>query len=61
MEDGVIPGANGYKYMYKGPDIVPSNGLGLKYEITQQTPSLNAIIEHSRRYPNELLRYVTYK
>ena len=47
--------------MNKGPDIVPSSGPGLKYEITQQTPSLNAIIEHSRRYPNDLLRYVTYK
>lgn len=61
MEDGLIQGAGGYKYMYKGPDIVPSSGPGLKYEITQQTPSLNAIIEHSRRYPNDLLRYVTYK
>lgn len=61
VEDSLIPGAAGYKYMYKGPDIVPSSGPGLKYEITQQTPSLNAIVEHSRRYPNELLRYVTYK
>ncbi len=39
-----------------GPDLVPRSGVGLKYEITQQTPSLNAVIEHSRKYPNEWLR-----
>jgi hypothetical protein len=58
---GRIAGGDAFEYMRVGPDLVPRSGVGLKYEITQQTPSLNAIIEHSRRYPNELLRYVTYK
>jgi hypothetical protein len=57
----MIPGGENYLYRTVGPDLVPKNGVGLKYEITQQTPSLNAIIAHSRRYPSELLRYVTYK
>lgn len=61
LRSGLIPGGEGYRYMRAGPDLVPKSGIGLKYEITQQTPSLNAIVEHSRRYPNELLRYVTYK
>ncbi len=61
LRSGLIPCGEGYQYMRIGPDLIPSSGMGLKYEITQQTSSLNAIIEHSRRYPNELLRYVTYK
>jgi hypothetical protein len=61
LSDGMIPGGGSYLYKTVGPDLVPKSGVGLKYEITQQTPSLNAIITHSRRYPSELLRYVTYK
>jgi hypothetical protein len=61
LRSGLIPGGEGYQYMRVGPDLIPSSGMGLKYEITQQTSSLNAIIDHSRRYPHELLRYVTYK
>ncbi len=61
LRRGRITGGEAFEYMRVGPDLVPKSGIGLKYEITQQTPSLNAIVEHSRRYPNELLRYVTYK
>ncbi|HVX91237.1 MAG TPA: LysM domain-containing protein, partial [Candidatus Paceibacterota bacterium] len=56
-----IPGATGLQYMRVGPDVVNSSGTGLKYEITQLTPSLNAIYSHTKKYPGELLRYVTYR
>jgi hypothetical protein len=58
----LIRGAEGLTYKTVGPDIVSgSGGAGLKYEITQLTPSLNAIYSHTKKYPNELLRYVTYR
>jgi len=57
-----IRGAEGLTYKTVGPDIVNSSGgMGLKYEITQLTPSLNAIYSHTKKYPSELLRYVTYR
>jgi hypothetical protein len=57
-----IRGAEGLTYKTVGPDIVSSSGgMGLKYEITQLTPSLNAIYSHTKKYPSELLRYVTYR
>lgn len=56
-----IPGAADLRYMRTGPDVISSSGTGLKYEITQLTPSLNAIYSHTRKYPVELLRYVTYR
>lgn len=57
-----IRGAEGMTYKTVGPDIVSSSGgMGLKYEITQLTPSLNAIYSHTKKYPSELLRYVTYR
>jgi YD repeat-containing protein len=58
----LIPGAEGLTYKSVGPDIISnSGGVGLKYEITQLTPSLNAIFSHTRKYPSELMRYVTYR
>jgi hypothetical protein len=36
-------------------------GTEVSYEITQYTSSLNAIYSHTRKYPSELLRYVTYR
>ena len=57
----LIQGAERLSYKTVGPDIVSTGGTGLKYEITQITPSLNAIYSHTRKYPNELLRYVTYR
>ena len=58
-----ISGGSNYAKMSVGPDLVrvSSSGAGLSYEITQITPSLNAIYSHARKYPTELLRYVTYK
>jgi hypothetical protein len=57
-----IPGGTAYRYSTVGPDVVSSvGGTGLKYEITQLTPSLNAIFSHTSKYPGELLRYVTYR
>ena len=61
LDNKLIQGGDAFEYRRVGPDLVPKSGEGLKYEITQQTPSLNAIIQHSRRYPNDLLRYVTYE
>ena len=58
----LIRGAEGLTYKTIGPDIISNSaGSGLKYEITQLTPSLNAIYSHTRKYPSELLRYVTYR
>jgi hypothetical protein len=61
LELGLIRGAEDYTYRRTGIDLVPKNGVGLKYEITQWTPSLNAISTHSRRYTSELFRFVTYR
>ncbi|MBL8517693.1 MAG: hypothetical protein JNM76_12085 [Betaproteobacteria bacterium] len=61
LTKGMIPGGLGFKYNAVGPDVVSRTGLGLKYEITQLTPSLNAIFSHTKKYPNDLLRYVTYR
>jgi hypothetical protein len=49
--------------MAVGPDVVRigGSGAGLSYEITQLTPSLNAIYSHTRKYTGDLLRYVTYR
>lgn len=59
----LIDGGDAYSYKTVGPDVVQvgGSGNGLKYEITQITPSLNAIYSHTRKYSNELLRYVTYR
>jgi hypothetical protein len=59
----LIEGGGAYSYKTVGPDVVQvgGNGNGLKYEITQLTPSLNAIYSHTSKYSNELLRYVTYR
>jgi hypothetical protein len=58
-----IAGGSEYTKMSVGPDVirVGGGGAGLSYEITQLTPSLNAIYSHTLKYHNELLRYVTYK
>jgi len=57
-----IDGGSAYRYSTVGPDVVSrTGGTGLKYEITQLTPSLNAIYSHTRKYSDELLRYVTYR
>jgi hypothetical protein len=58
-----IDGSADYAYKTVGPDIVRigGNGGGLKYEITQLTDSLNAVYSHAKKYPGELLRYVTYR
>ena len=57
-----IRGAEDLTYRTTGPDLISSSGApGLKYEITQLTPSLNAIYSHTKKYPNELLRYVLYR
>ncbi|QJW83461.1 hypothetical protein HK414_02705 [Ramlibacter terrae] len=57
-----IAGGSAYRYSTVGPDVVSRlGGTGLKYEITQLTPSLNAIYSHTRKYPDQLLRYVTYR
>jgi hypothetical protein len=62
-ELALIDGGGAYSYKTVGPDVVQigGNGNGLKYEITQLTPSLNAIYSHTSKYSNELLRYVTYR
>jgi hypothetical protein len=44
-----------------GPDLTSTIGGKLAYEVTQFTPSMNAILTHARRYPDSLLRYVTYQ
>lgn len=58
-----IPGGQAFEYRRSGPDVVSigGNGNGLRYEITQYTPSLNAIYSHSKKYTDDLLRYVLYK
>lgn len=57
-----MKGAAGLEYKTVGPDIVPiGGGPGLRYEMTQLTPSLNAIFSHTKKYPDQLLRYVTYR
>lgn len=59
---GSIPGGAAYRYSRVGPDVVSRiGGTELSYEITQYTSSLNAIYSHTRKYPSELLRYVTYR
>jgi hypothetical protein len=58
----LMPGGSAYSYSGVGPDVVSRiGGTGLKYEITQLTPSLNAIYSHAKKYPDQLLRYVTYR
>jgi hypothetical protein len=58
----LTPEGSMYRYSTVGPDVVSNiGGTGLKYEITQLTPSLNAIFSHTAKYPSELLRYVTYR
>jgi hypothetical protein len=59
----LIDGGSAYSYKTVGPDVVRVGGAGtgLSYEITQLTPSLNAIYSHTRKYPSELLRFVTYR
>jgi hypothetical protein len=58
-----MAGGSDYAKMAVGPDVVRIGGTGngLKYEITQFTPSLNAIYSHTRKYSDDLLRYVLYK
>lgn len=57
-----MEGAAGLEYKTVGPDFVPiGGGPGLRYEVTQLSPSLNAIFSHTKRYPDQLLRYVTYR
>ena len=58
-----ISGVAGFGYRTVGPDVVRLSeiGGGLSYEMSQITPSLNAIYSHTRKYPSELLRYVTYR
>jgi hypothetical protein len=59
----LMDGGGAYSYNRVGPDVVRLGGAGngLKYEITQLTPSLNAIYSHTRKYSDDLLRYVLYK
>jgi hypothetical protein len=59
----LIEGGSAYSYKTVGPDVIPvgGNGSGLRYEITQFTPSLTAIYRHTRNYPDELLRYLIYR
>lgn len=47
--------------MHEGRTLSRVGGTGLKYEITQLTPSLNAIFSNTSRYPSQLLHYVTYR
>jgi hypothetical protein len=59
----LMDGGAAYSYSRVGPDVVRLGdaGNGLRYEITQLTPSLNAIYSHTRKYSDDLLRYVLYK
>ena len=61
LKDRLIPGGELYQKMAVGPDLVPRSGVGLKMEITNYTPSLNAIVTHAWRYPNETMPYVLYR
>jgi 3',5'-cyclic AMP phosphodiesterase CpdA len=61
MELGQIPGADLYQKMSIGPDLIPRSGTGLKMEITNYTPSLNAVVTHAWRYPTETMPYVLYR
>ncbi|MBK6006911.1 LysM peptidoglycan-binding domain-containing protein [Ramlibacter ginsenosidimutans] len=61
MQQGLISGADDYLKMRVGPDLVPRAGEGLKMEITNYTPSLNAIATHAWRYPTETMRYILYR
>ncbi len=58
-----ISGAAGFGYGTVGPDVVRLSeiGGGVSYEISQITPSLSAIYFHTRKYPDDLLRYVLYR
>jgi hypothetical protein len=58
-----ISGSADFAKMSVGPDVVRIGGGagGLSYEITQYTPSLNAIYSHTRKYSDDLLRYVLYR
>ncbi|GAB2731374.1 hypothetical protein GCM10027195_44260 [Comamonas sediminis] len=61
LNKNLIPGGEIYHKMSVGPDLVPRNGVGLKMEITQYTPTLNAIVTHAWRYPNETMPYILYR
>lgn len=61
LKDRLIPGGALYQKMAVGPDLVPRSGVGLKMEITNYTPGLNAIVTHAWRYPNETMPYVLYR
>lgn len=61
MKNDLIPGGELYQKMSVGPDLVPRSGVGLKMEITNYTPSLNAIVTHAWRYPTETMPYVLYR
>ena len=58
-----ISGAAGFGYGTVSPDVVRLSeiGGGLSYEIMQLTPSLNAIYSYTRKYSDDLPRYVTYR
>jgi len=61
MEQGLIAGAENYKIMKVGPDLIPKNGQGLNMEITRYTPSLNAIVTHAQRYSTQSMRFILYQ
>ncbi|WP_369664445.1 hypothetical protein [Variovorax sp. V116] len=58
---GKIPDGHLYEYKRVGPDLVPKNPLGLKMEITNYTPSLNAVAAHAQKYSAQTLRFILYK